>query len=130
MAIPPHPKDPIDPLREPLADAVARFGGLVYEIDGERFGFTYVSPSAEALLGYPIAEWYRPGFWPSRVHPEDVGRTDQFWLTEAAARRAHVVEYRMIAADGRAVWIHDRATPIERDGRTGFVGVMLDVTAV
>jgi PAS domain S-box-containing protein len=113
----------------PLADLIARFDGVAYELDGESFAFTYVSPSAEALLGYPLAEWYEPGFWQRRVHPDDVIRADAFWLGEAAARRAHMLEYRMVKADRQTVWIHDRATPVERSpGRTTFVGLMFDVT--
>jgi PAS domain S-box-containing protein len=112
-----------------LADLIGLFDGAAYELDGESFAFTYVSPSAEALLGYPLADWYEPGFWQRRVHPEDVVRADAFWLEEAAARRAHVLEYRMVTADRRTIWIHDRATPVERSpGRPGFVGLMFDVT--
>src|SRR5262249_44489378 len=73
--------------------------------------------------------WYEPGFWQRRVHPDDVVRADAFWLGEATAGRSHMLEYRMVAADRRTVWIHDRATPVERTpGHPTFVGLMFDVT--
>jgi PAS domain-containing protein len=83
-----------DLTERPLRDLIELFDGIVYELDGETYAFTYVSPSAEGLLGYPVAEWYEPGFWPRRVHPDDIARADAFWLEEASARRAHVLEYR------------------------------------
>ena len=31
--------------------------GIVWEADAETFAFTYVSPQAERILGYPLARW-------------------------------------------------------------------------
>ncbi len=44
---------------------------LLWEGDPETLLFTYVSESAEGLLGVPTARWYEPGFWPAHIHAED-----------------------------------------------------------
>ena len=36
---------------------------IPWEADARTWQFTYVGPQAEALLGYPIEQWYEDGFW-------------------------------------------------------------------
>ncbi|MFN0010284.1 MAG: PAS domain S-box protein [Phycisphaerales bacterium] len=79
---------------------------VVWESDPDTHTFTYVSPQA-AGLGYPIEEWYTPDFWARHVHPEDRERAVPFCRGEFAVGRNHRFQYRMVAADGRSVWIDD-----------------------
>ncbi len=91
----------------------------------------YSSPQVEALLGYSPAEWKRDRDLFVRIlHPEDRERVIE------AHRRAHEgeglsLEYRLIARDGRLVWVHDEATTVV--GPSGepvaLQGYLLDVTA-
>jgi len=98
--------------------AERRFRGLVESIDGVVAEFDvatrrvlFVSPQAGALLGYPLAAWTaEPDFWRERLHPADRERVLAFTRTEAAAGRNHVQEYRMLAADGRVVWVRESAS--------------------
>jgi PAS domain S-box-containing protein len=98
--------------------AERRFRGLVESIDGVVAEFDvatrrvlFVSPQAGALLGYPVAAWTaEPDFWRERLHPADRGRVLAFTRAEAAAGRNHVQEYRMVAADGRVVWVRESAS--------------------
>src|SRR5690242_6274178 len=51
---------------------IDRLDAIFWEADAESFEFTYVSPRAEPLLGYPMERWlHEPGFWPKILHPED-----------------------------------------------------------
>jgi PAS domain S-box-containing protein len=93
----------------------------------------YVSPQIEAILGFRPDEWTNdPSLWVRRLHEDD--RKDV--LAEASrsvdAGEPFRMEYRMVAKDGRVVWLSDRAAVLARDeaGRAvRYQGVQLDVTA-
>ena len=107
----------------------------VFELDhahGGRATLDYVSPEIAELLGYPITRWMEdPAAWADVIHPDDrqvVIETSQAGFTTGAP---WALDYRVLAADGRVVWIHSRARCASRDdtGRpTRFVGVLIDVT--
>ena len=66
--------------------------------------FTYVSPQAEPLLGYPTRRWLEDsGFWTdaARLAPERRAS----WAVPSAPRATvaasdHEFEYQVVAADG------------------------------
>ena len=100
--------------------------------EGEVRPIPYISPQIEAILGYTVAEWRRPGFWKERLHPHDRERVLE--LMDRSARTGEAVEdeYRFLAKDGHVVWVLDHATLGARDirGRPElFYGVLLDITA-
>jgi diguanylate cyclase (GGDEF)-like protein/PAS domain S-box-containing protein len=91
---------------------------------------TYLSPQVEAVLGYSPAEWLAtPDLYERSIHPEDCGRV---LAEKQAAYEAGLPlrsEYRMLAADGRVVWVEDQSVPIETpDGATFRQGFAVDVT--
>jgi PAS domain S-box-containing protein len=103
---------------------------VVWRGDAQTFQFTFVSPQAEALLGYPVERWLKePTFWIDHIHPEDRNWAPQFCARATAEMRAHEFDYRMIAADGRVIWFHDVVDILlENDRPKELVGVMFDVT--
>lgn len=105
--------------------------GIIWEADGGTMRFTFVSAQAERILGYPLSMWYSgPRFWVEHIHPDDRDWAIAFCTRETAAGRLHEFEYRMIAADGRVVWLKDRVTVVARpDAAPLLRGIMLDVTA-
>lgn len=95
--------------------------------------FIYISPQIEAILGFPAERWVKePDLWSARLHPDD---RQAVLETE---RRAHEEvqafdrEFRMLAADGSAVWIWERDTIVYDDEQRPLhtEGVMVDITAV
>ena len=91
----------------------------------------YISPQVEAIFGYPRDAWMDPAFFAAVLHPDDRERT--IGATAAALARGDdrwSMEYRVIAADGRTVWVRDDAWIVkDGDGRaTRVQGVMIDVT--
>jgi PAS domain S-box-containing protein len=105
--------------------------GIVWECDPVTFEFSFVSRQAERLLGYPIDRWLSdPDFWPNHLHDDD-----REWLIDACKKTAglphkHEFEYRMIAADGRAVWLRDICSLVAGNGHPPKVrGVMVDITS-
>jgi PAS domain S-box-containing protein len=91
----------------------------------------YVSPRVEEIFGYPREAWSQPEFFESILHPED--RDETIAKHAAALARGDdrwSFEYRLIAADGRTVFVRDDARLVrDDDGRTVYVqGFMMDVT--
>ncbi|MGH7849812.1 MAG: PAS domain S-box protein, partial [Thermodesulfobacteriota bacterium] len=104
--------------------------GIVWEANINPLSFTFVSKQAERMLGYPSEEWVnRNQIWFEKVHPEDRDRVFEYCTTETTKKRDHVIEYRIIAADGRTVWLRDIVSVIvEHDQAAGLRGLMIDIT--
>jgi len=105
---------------------------IIWEGRPGSFEFSYVSPEVEKLLGYPASDWLNDaGFWVEHMHPED-----RAWAPahcEALTRKLqdHAFDYRMIAADGRVVWLRDVVNVISHNGKVQkVVGVMIDITEI
>jgi PAS domain S-box-containing protein len=92
--------------------------------------WVYESPRVTDLLGYPPEESGRPGFWKTRLHPQDRERV----LAEDARCEQTGdpwrMEYRQIAKDGRVVWVRDHAVLVRGEhGEPSFWhGIMIDIT--
>ncbi|WP_437879561.1 bifunctional diguanylate cyclase/phosphodiesterase [Pseudomonas sp. LRF_L74] len=122
-------------LEEQLRSSEQHYRGLVeslnaiaWEMRLEDYCFTYVSPHAERLLGYPLEEWLRPGFWQRTLHPDDAERTFVLCQKETQAGRDHSFDYRMLAADGRVVWLHDIVTLTDLGHGPLLRGLMIDIS--
>lgn len=115
----------------------ARFRRLVedapvvgWELDLGTFRFNYVSPHAVEMLGYPLEQWLGDGFWADHIHPDDRETAINQCATATALGEDHVLEYRMLSADGRVVWIRDMISVCSDEvghPRT-LRGVMVDIT--
>jgi PAS domain S-box-containing protein len=93
------------------------------------FTFTYVGPQAEAFLGFPQGDWCVPGFWVSRLHPEDRDAAVRRCKEAMVHGRDHTFEYRLLAADGRVVWVLDVVRLVCAGGKPVLAyGVLLDVS--
>jgi PAS domain S-box-containing protein len=102
---------------------------IPWEFDLETLRFTQVGPQAEPLLGYPIKDWLQKDFLDQRLHPEDRQWVLQACLSAAEKGQAHELEYRMLGADGRTVWLREVASLITTDsGKRRLQGFMFDIT--
>jgi PAS domain S-box-containing protein len=96
------------------------------DIDGR---IRYVGPQAELLLGFPMDEWLRPGFWNERIHPDD-----REWVKivrdEAIENLGRFEsEYRMLNNNGEVVWVRDIVGLIEAaKGELILGGFLHDIT--
>ncbi|MDI1446283.1 ATP-binding protein [Polyangium sp. 6x1] len=113
-----------------IEDIIDNVDGIVWEVDADTFRFRYVSAHAEQILGYPVARWIdEPSFWVDHIHPDD-----RHWCLalckDATARGIpHRFEYRMIAADGRVVWLRDYVRVVMENDRPSLLrGVMVDIS--
>lgn len=124
---------------EQLREAESRFRVLVEHIPavtyvdelGEPGVVVYVSPQVETILGFAPEEWLAdPGFWLTRLHPDDRERVIAERRRANAEREPLVLEYRLFAKDGRRVWIRDERSVV-RDGAGNPLygqGILLDIT--
>ena len=105
---------------------------IVWEADPITWQFTFVSKAAEQILGYPVERWLStPDFWANYLlHPDDREAAIKGCLEHIAAGTDHELEYRAVAADGRAVWLRDNVRIItdETGKAIRLRGVMIDIT--
>lgn len=102
---------------------------IVWSLDDRDSRSRSIGHDSFELLGHSQSAWSSPGFWCSIVHTED-----RSWVcrrhSDALERgESHVLEYRLIAADGRERWVRDRVRALPRNGdRLRARGLMLDIT--
>ncbi len=92
----------------------------------------YMSPQIEAILGFPPEAFVEdPELWPRRIHPTDrdvtIAAYTEHWESEQPLR----IDYRMVAADGSVVWVHDEAYVMRDEispGRRVSQGLLVDTT--
>jgi PAS domain S-box-containing protein len=91
----------------------------------------YASPKTEEIFGYPVGSWMQEGFFESVLHPDDRDRIEgEISVNLESSAGKVTLSYRVIAADGRTVWVRDDSW-VARDeaGKPLYVqGFMMDVT--
>src|SRR3989338_7807421 len=103
---------------------------IVWEANPATFQFTFVSNQAGRLLGYPVGQWLsEPAFWKDHLHPDDRDQAVSYCMTSTAEGRSHEFEYRMIAADGRFVWLRYIVSVISTNNQVvKLYGLLIDIT--
>ncbi len=98
---------------------------VTYTRDLATCRYRYIAPQAEHMFGYPTTDWADEAFWLSVIHPEDRDHARCF----NGQLRGEQLDYRIVAADGRTVWVRD-IVKIGTDaaGRAVGYGIMIDVT--
>lgn len=117
--------------KQRLETLVNSIEGIVWEADARTFRFNFVSQQSERLLGYKPEQWTADeNFWRHKLLPGDQ------WACEHRARMVagkmpYSYEYRMVAADGRTVWIRESAAVLPDGAGEPLLirGVFYDITA-
>jgi diguanylate cyclase (GGDEF)-like protein/PAS domain S-box-containing protein len=92
----------------------------------------FTSDQIEPLLGYTVEEWRQdPDLFVRTLHPED---RDRVLAAHVRTHRTHeplTLEYRLLARDGRVVWVRDDGVVVlDDEGEPLYLqGYLLDVTA-
>jgi PAS domain S-box-containing protein len=98
---------------------------------GERGRTIYVSPQIKRLIGYTVEECLPDReLWRRILHPEDRDRILAEDGIHELTEDPFSEEYRVVARDGRVVWIRNEAVLLRGEsGRASYwQGVMMDVT--
>jgi PAS domain S-box-containing protein len=93
---------------------------------------TYISPRVEQIFGYPAEAWMEEPFFASVLHPDDRAKTlEGTERNIVSGEERWSEEYRVIAADGRTVWVRDDAWIVrdEHGVPMHIQGFMMDITA-
>jgi diguanylate cyclase (GGDEF)-like protein/PAS domain S-box-containing protein len=122
-----------------LREAEGKYRSLVEQMPaavyiwelGEHGACLYISPQVEKMLGFTVAEWLAdPTLFFRQVHPDDrdhaIGSEDQ---TRATGEPLYS-EFRMLARDGRVVWVRDQSVVLRDEGGQSRYnqGILIDIT--
>ncbi|MFQ5989544.1 MAG: PAS domain S-box protein, partial [Candidatus Methylomirabilales bacterium] len=122
-------QDELHESREHFRRLVETINVIPWEADLETWRFTYVGPQAVRILDYPLERWFGDDFWVDHIHPEDREYAVNFCLEASSHRDGFEFEYRMVAADGRVVWLRDLVTVVSGEtGKKMLRGFMIDIT--
>ena len=91
----------------------------------------YTSPQVVDLLGYTVEEWMADTeLWVRSLHAADRERVVREHRASNVGGERFLSEYRILARDGREVWIRDEAVPVNAEDGTILYwrGVMVDIT--
>ncbi len=104
--------------------------GIVWERSPSDYRFTFVSQQSTLLLGYTPDEWMKqPDFWAHRIHPQDVEKAVKSGRELVAQGQPYSLEYRMISADGRTIWIREGGMILAEDDKPIAIrGILQDIT--
>lgn len=116
--------------QEQFSSLIDSIEGIVWEADAKTFECKFISQQAERLLGYPIENWLNiPNFRIDHIYPEDRERVMETCYESARKLENFELEYRMIAADGRIVWLHDIVKVDDSNpDAVRLRGVIVDIT--
>jgi diguanylate cyclase (GGDEF)-like protein/PAS domain S-box-containing protein len=122
-----------------LVDAETRYRALVEALplityvdalDGQSSNI-FTSPQVEPLLGYTVDEWRSdPSLFVKTLHPDDRDRVMLAHAESHALGAPLTIEYRLLAKDGRTVWLRDGSMVLtDADGNAvSRQGYLLDIT--
>lgn len=125
-------------IQDQLVDAEARYRTLVEQVPvavyidavDELSTARYISPRYEQLTGYtPEQRMADPGLWANMLHPDDRERVLEESERTNRTGDPFDVEYRIVRADGRVVWLHDHAFLVDGpEGAPAWQGALTDIT--
>ena len=123
---------------ERLTDAQERYRTLIEQIpaitymeDASTGDAIYTSPQVASLLGYDDGAWGTYEQWAAAIHPEDRDRVVAEDSRTNDTGEPFRCEYRLLANDGRVVWVLDEAVLMhdEAGNPRYWQGVRFDISA-
>ena len=116
--------------QQKMAALINSIDGIVWERTPNTFRFTFISRQSEDLLGYTPQAWLdKANFWEEKLHPQDAAKAIHTGHEIATRGEPYNFEYRMMAADGRVVWIRESGMVlVENSKPVAMRGIFLDIT--
>ena len=116
--------------QEKMEALIHSIDGIVWERSPDTFRFNFISRQSEDILGYAPQDWLdKANFWEEKLQPQDAAKAIQTGHDMARRGQPYSYEYRMLAADGRTVWIRESGTVLMEKGRAlALRGIFQDIT--
>ncbi len=95
-----------------LAAMVDGLNAVICEVSIPTGGIRFLSKHAETILGYDRDRCDVRGFWRRIIHPDDRAATVARIFRAIRSRQDQEDEFRIITADGRIIWIRNRAVVV------------------
>jgi len=107
-------------------------GAILWRAEPDTLKFTYVSPHAQALLGYWLERWTgETDFWKKHLFADDRELVVAACQRVLRERKREDFEFRMVGVRGQVLWFHAATEIIEHPGRKPELGgVMNDITSL
>ncbi len=108
---------------------VENLNAVVWETKIGTLTFSYISPKAVDLLGFPAEDWLKEGFWQSRIFEEDRERVIAYERHKAPDTDSYQLEYRLVHKNGEIKWVQDMVEVVKINNEPQLLrGLMLDIT--
>jgi PAS domain S-box-containing protein len=102
---------------------------IPWDANPDEWRFTYVGPQAEALLGYPLAQWYHEGFLSSYLHPDDRHHAYRLF-SETSKEGTSEFECRFQSSEGKEIWVLLTASnQCDANNKRTLQGFIIDISA-
>ena len=102
---------------------------IPWELDPADWRFTYIGPQVTQLLGYTVLNGCDFGDWIEKIHPGDRTPVRQALSDALLPDRDGDFRHRIVAADGRKVWMRTIVSSLERDAQPRLLrGFTVDIT--
>lgn len=104
---------------------------VLCELEPQTFTTLFINSYVERLLGYPTVTWLKtPAFWLDHIHPDDRPWVVEYTRQTMLAGNPFTLEYRMIAKNGRSIWLRDTMRVEMENGRPHrLYSIKIDISA-
>jgi signal transduction histidine kinase/DNA-binding response OmpR family regulator len=106
--------------------------GIIWSAHPETLAFSFVSPRAGAITGYPLENWlWEPGFFIEQIHPDDRARVYES-IQMAKNGQDVSFDHRFMKSSGRYMWFHTglRLSNLSDESGVELRGLSVDITQV
>ncbi|AZN36370.1 sensor histidine kinase [Iodobacter ciconiae] len=101
---------------------------IPWDANPDEWRLTYVGPQAEALLGYPLAQWYQEGFLSSYLHPDDRHHAYRLF-SETGKTGTSEFECRFLSSTGEEKWVLLTASAqCDAENKRTLQGFIIDIS--
>lgn len=99
-------------------------------VEPEAWKVVYMGPQALTLCGFPVDDWHDDHFWKGRIHRDDRDRVLPFLGPARLHAGPEPLEYRLVAADGKTVWVQDAVDDaLAQSDSSRMSGFLIDISA-
>jgi diguanylate cyclase (GGDEF)-like protein/PAS domain S-box-containing protein len=116
--------------RRQYQDLVNSIEAVVWEAEFPEYRVIFVSQNVEKILGYTVEQCLtQQDIWVNNINPKDRAKTLVFRENAIENQQNYEVEYRMLTADGRSVWLRDIVNLIIKDSQViKLQGITIDIS--